>query len=123
MTKFSVERGFGGHTSKKTFKYLMKDGSVVFLQSSYELRMAEILDVIGVIWSRHPPLNWVDDCGRSHKYYPDFLVNGTYYDTKNDYLAIKDIPKINAVKRQNSVNVIILRDGEINEKHLRSLVK
>ena len=58
----------------------------------------DLLEKLGIIWSRPNPLTWIDDDGIDHRYYPDFLIGHLYIDTKNDYLAIKDARKIELVK-------------------------
>ena len=100
MSKIAKERNFGGITSKIRIWYKQKNGKEIWLQSSYEIEFAKILDKLNLNWERPEPLKWIDNFGKEHRYYPDFKVNGIYFDTKNDYLAIKDIPKIEAVKNK-----------------------
>lgn len=111
------KREFGGHTSKHRLHYVMKDGSIVHLQSSYEIKMALLLDELDLTWSRPLPLIWQDSCQQQHRYYPDFEVNGVFFDTKNDYLILKDAEKIAAVMKQNNVTIHVLSLEQI-EKHL-----
>jgi hypothetical protein len=66
---------FGGHTSKQQIYFEKRNGDVVYLQSSYEIRFAEILESIGVEWSRPNPVIWIDPFGKYHRYYPDFEIN------------------------------------------------
>lgn len=122
MSKIAKERGFGGHTSKRKMYFCKNTGEVIYLHSSYEIEFAKILESMGIFWSRPNPLPWVDEFGISHMYYPDFKVNEVYFDTKNDYLAIKDLPKINAVKLQNNVNVVIVTKENIKEEFIASFV-
>lgn len=122
LSEHAKRRGLGGHTSKKRLNYIKKDGSVVHFQSSYETRFAQILDELDVYWTRPEHLIWTDDKGEWHRYYPDFKIGKRYFDTKNDYLAIKDADKIQRVREQNNVDVVILRDHEINKKNIQGLV-
>ena len=93
----------------------MKSGKVVFLQSSYEVKVAEILDKYNIKWGRPEPLDWTDNFGESHLYYPDFYLPGynLYLDPKNDFLIKEHSEKISLVKEQNDINLIVL-----DSKHL-----
>lgn len=115
------ERGLGGHTSKRRLYFKKNDGEVVYLQSSYEIEFASLLEELGISWSRPNPVIWTDDEGVDHRYYPDFLIGDTYIDTKNDYLVQKDLPKIEKVCLQNEINVIIVTKSMINKTFIESL--
>jgi hypothetical protein len=112
----------GGHTSKRKIFYKKKDGTEVYLQSSYEILLAEILDKLDIEWSRPNPLFWIDDNKVDHRYYPDFKVNDLYFDTKNDYLIEKDKVKIQKVIEQNNIKLIVLSKKDITEEYIRQLV-
>lgn len=116
------KRGLGGHTSKQKLKYKMKNGNFVYLQSSYEIKLAEILDLLELDWTRPEPLMWVDDNGLGHRYYPDFKVGKFFLDTKNDFLALKDARKIKLVNIQNKVDVKIIRKEQITKEFISSLI-
>lgn len=119
LSKIAKERGLGGHTSKTRLYFKKKTGEEVYLQSSYELLFAEILEELNIEWCRPAPLIWVDDAGDTHRYYPDFKVGEKYFDTKNDYLAIKDAEKISKVSQQNNVVVEIVRFNDINREYIQ----
>ena len=121
LSEVATARGLGGHTSKHKLLYTKPDGTEVFLQSSYEIDFANILDKLGIEWTRPSPLNWVDESGCAHRYYPDFLVNNVYIDTKNDYLAVVDLPKINAVREQCGVDIRIVTKSSITIQYVQSL--
>ena len=74
LSLIAKRRGLGGHTSKQKIWFQKSDGTEIFLQSSYELRFAVLLDKFEIEWTRPEPLSWVDEKGLEHKYYPDFLV-------------------------------------------------
>lgn len=122
LSKIAKENNFGGHTSKKRLFFKKRNGDIVYLQSSYEIRFAQILEDLSIEWCRPDPLKWIDDNGDDHKYYPDFKIGNIYIDTKNDYLAIKDKPKIDKVKEQNNVDVRIVTNNYINIEYIGSLV-
>lgn len=121
MSNVAKLRGLGGHTSNKKMYFQKKTGEIVYLQSSYEVRMAEILEKLSVEWARPDPLVWVDSDGNSHRYYPDFKIGKIYLDTKNDYLIVKDAAKINAVRKQNNVQLLVVSNDQITEEFINAL--
>ena len=116
------KNNLGGHTSKQKLYFKKKDLSEVYLQSSYEVEFATILEELNIKWSRPEPLKWIDINGESHKYYPDFKIGDVYIDTKNNYLAVKDLPKIMAVKEQNDVDLRMVTKDQITKEFIASLV-
>ena len=122
MSRIAKDRNFGGHTSKKRIYFQKKSGEEVYLQSSYEIRFAEILECLDIDWERPDPLIWFDESGNDHKYYPDFKIGNIYIDTKNDYLIVKDQAKVEAVRTQNKIDLRIVSKEQINEEYVGSLV-
>lgn len=121
ISEAAKRNGFGGHTSKKAL-YYNNNGVDVYLQSSYEVKLAKLLDEHSLIWERPQPLLWVDSEGKEHRYYPDFKVGEIYIDTKNDYLAQKDAVKIQFVREQNKIDLRVLTLNMINAEYIGSLV-
>ena len=119
------ERNFGGHTSKLALFYLTKKGKSIYLQSSYELKVAEELDKNNIEWERPKPLKWEDKNKELHRYYPDFYLSkyNTFLDTKNDFLIIKDEIKINAVRNQNNIKLLILNKDNLIWKKIKVLLE
>lgn len=105
-------------TSKK-FKVTDSFNNDVTLQSTYELLCSQILNSLEIKWIRPSYLKY-----GSKKYFPDFyLVDyNIYLDPKNDYLAKKDINKINEVILENNVVIHILTKDKINEEFIKTLV-
>lgn len=118
LSKLAKERGFGGNTSKQRLYFKKNNGDVVYLQSSYEIKFAELLEEMNIQWSRPDPLLWVDDNGNDHRYYPDFKIGDKFFDTKNDYLAVKDKDKIERVSQQNNVVVEIVTYENIHRTYI-----
>lgn len=114
-------RGWGGVTSKHRFYYQRIDGAVIYLHSSYETKFATILDKLGIDWIRPSYLRWIDASGIEHKYYADFKIGNIYIDTKNEYLAIVDLPKIDAARQQNNVDLRIFTIDMITEEQILPL--
>jgi hypothetical protein len=122
LSSHAKRNNLGGHTSKKQIHFHKKNGDVVYLQSSYEINFAQILEDLNILWCRPSPFNWIDEHGESHKYYPDFKIGELYIDTKNDYLAVKDAVKIKAVKDQNLIDLRIITKLQITEEFVRSIM-
>lgn len=122
MSVTAKKRNFGGHTSKRRIFFEKKNGDVIYLQSSFEIRFAQILEELNISWERPDPLVWIDSNGIDHKYYPDFKIGDIYIDTKNDYLAIADLSKIEAVRNQNKIDLRIVTESLINKDYIGSLV-
>jgi predicted DNA-binding protein YlxM (UPF0122 family) len=99
-------RKLGGTRNSKKFKY-----NGITLDSTYEVRVAQVLDRAGIQWQRpKTTFIWVSDDNGEHRYKPDFylLEQGIYLDPKNDYLAQLDRRKIDLVMQQNGITVRII---------------
>lgn len=116
-------QGFGGYRENagRSQKFRVEDsfGDEVVLQSSYELRTSIILNELGIKWVRPKHLKY-----NGRKYFPDFYLPDLdiYLDPKNDFKAIQDREKINAVIEQNSVIVHILSNDQINKSDIHALL-
>lgn len=112
----AVAAALGGHTSKRRLNYLTKTGHVVNLRSSYEVQVAVALDTAAIAWVRPSPLPWTDAAGILHRYYPDFYLPAfdVYLDPKNDFLQRRDAVKIEAVRQQRGVKILVLGREELN---------
>lgn len=124
MSFVARESRLGGHNSSTTIRFKCKDGSVVVLQSSYEVSVANDLDKNNIGWIRPKPLRWIDDSGVAHRYFPDFYIPSLdiYLDPKNDYLISMDNKKIETVSRQNRVKIFILNKTQLNWSSIVNLL-
>lgn len=115
---------FGGYRKNagrsKKVKCIDSFGNEVCLQSSYELKCAEILNKLNINWIRPEFLFY-----NGKRYFPDFLLVGhnIYLDPKNDHLAKIDKDKIDLVCEQNNVKVFILTKDKISEEYILDLIK
>jgi hypothetical protein len=77
--------------------------------------MATLLDKQNIKWNRPCRIIWKDKNGIEHRYYADFYLteHDLYIDTKNKYLAMRDVEKIKAVCEQNNVKVRIVEIEEL----------
>ena len=123
LSKKAKERGFGGNTSKQKLYFEKQNGDVVYLQSSYEIRFASLLEEFGVEWERPKPFEWIDDDGIDHKYYPDFRIGDVYIDTKNNYLIKRDARKIELVIEQNDIDLRVIGLESINKLYVEETFK
>lgn len=112
----------GGHTSKKRLYFKKNNGEIIFLQSSFEIKFAIILEELSIEWERPNPFIWIDENQESHRYYADFKINNIYIDTKNDYLAKVDKNKIERVRLQNKIDLRIVTEKYITKEYVSSLL-
>lgn len=127
MRKIAVERQWGGWRTSKTIKY-----NGVNLDSTYELKVAKELDENQIKWERPSYFLWEDSKGVKHRYYPDFYLPeyNIYLDPKNNYLinnkskrfGITDVEKIELVKQQNKIRIIILDKDNLNWIHIKEKI-
>lgn len=91
----------------------------VWLESSYEYKVAVELDNHHIIWNRPKGLKYILE-NKQRTYLPDFYLveYNVYLDPKNEYLIIQDQQKIECVKEQNNINVIILNKTQLTWKSI-----
>jgi len=109
---------------KKTVEYICLDGSIVKLDSSWEVRLAKLLDENSIKWVRPKPLPWIDKKGIKHNYFPDFylLEYNVFLDPKNDYAIEVQRDKLKALSEQYD-NIIIMKEKDINIDFILKLSK
>ncbi len=98
--------------SRKTTWYFNKwQDKKVLLESSWELKIAKLLDELNIKWERPEPIEWVDKKNKVRLYFPDFLLNdfNVFLDPKNKYCLSKDKYKLEQVVKK--INLIY---GELN---------
>lgn len=124
LRQWAIKNNLGGHTSKKKLYYKNFLGEVVYLQSSFEEKVAKELDKNKIKWTRPQPLKWVDRDGKEHRYYPDFYLieQNVYLDPKNDFLIYKDEEKIQRVKEQNNIKIFVLNKDELTWDEINKML-
>lgn len=114
------QRGLGGYRPHPNKGVWYKG---MWLDSKWELIVAESLDYNNIKWER-PKVGfvWTDD---NRKYYPDFYLPefNVYLDPKNSYLRKKDLLKINEASRRNNIKVIVLDEKQLNWDIIQTLIK
>ena len=103
----------------KKFKVNDSFGKLVCLQSSYEMKCAQVLNELGINWIRPSHLKYGDK-----KYFPDFYLTDykVYLDPKNDYLMKKDADKIRLASTENNVIIYMIAKEDINVDAINSLL-
>lgn len=106
LSRCAKERGLGG--DKPTLKFTYRGFR---LCSSYEVRVAQCLDSIGIEWVKPKTrFKWQDSNSQWHQYSPDLYLPALhiYLDPKNSYCIKRDTDKISRVRTQNGVDVKII---------------
>jgi len=120
-SELAKKTGIGGNRNKYAHGYYeSKFAGRVYLESSYEYRVALELDNNNIKWSRPKPLKYGDK-----KYYPDFYLieQDVYLDPKNDYLITIDTDKIRTVEKENNVVILILDKDNLTWSDISDKIK
>lgn len=96
-------------------RYKNINGEEVLLRSSFEVKVAEYLNFIGVLWIQPKYLNYTLN-GKVFKYFPDFYVpsHDLYIETKNDYLMSLQIDKMESIKKEVN-KILILTNSHMDQ--------
>jgi hypothetical protein len=80
--------------------YTDKNGESILLESSWELKMAEMLDHLDIKWERPKPIKYIMD-GKTRLYYPDFYLTdyNLFLDPKNNTALSLSLDKMNIVSK------------------------
>ena len=112
----AIKHKLGGNKNNRAHGwYDYKFAGTVWLESSYEYKVAKELDDNNINWTR-PSFLYYNMNNKQQRYYPDFYLNefDVYLDPKNDYLIVQDHDKIQNVITQNNVVVLILTKHQLN---------
>jgi predicted nucleic acid-binding Zn ribbon protein len=104
-------RTYQNGSRKTIYYYNTFINSIVVLESSWELKVAELLDEKNIKWVRPSSLTWIDGLGNHRQYYPDFYLteHDLYLDPKNIYCMGLDKDKLEYIEK--NVNI---KYGDIN---------
>ena len=94
------------------------------LDSSWELILAKRLDELKIKWIRPEPLQWFDEEGKLHHYFPDFYLEDydIFLDPKNPHAIKVQQNKLTLLLKQYN-NIIIINSVESCENfNLKDLV-
>lgn len=122
LSDIAKARGLGGYqpNAGRSKKFYVPDsfGKEVCLQSTFELKCSELLNDLEIQWTRPSALKY-----DNRNYFADFYLPeyDLYLDPKNSYKAKLDTNKIEKVKEQNNVRVIVLLEHELTHEFIKSL--
>ena len=111
----------GGNKNTRAYGwYESPTAGRVWLESSYEVKVAKDLDLNGIHWTRPEYLPY----GNGKKYFADFYLKeqNVYLDPKNIYLIQKDNDKIQQVMRENNVQIIVLDKTQLSWGQIRIML-
>lgn len=110
--------GMGRNNNSRAAWYESPVAGRVWLESSWEKQCAEIFDRHNIQWERPKTrFLWVDESGKSHHYYPDFYIPhlDLYLDPKNPWQQKKDRYKLEQVRKNHAIHLLILDKASIEE--------
>ena len=113
-------RTYQNGSRKTTWFYNPWQGDVL-LESSWEVRIAAKLTLLGIEWYRPKSITWMDTEGRPHEHYPDFYVplGPVFLDPKNPYCLSRDQHKIQQVLKTTP---LIYGDVEMISSYIDGMV-
>lgn len=93
----------------------------VRLDSSWELRVAQALDEMGIAWVRPSFIRWTDSTGKKRRYFPDFYLPDldVYLDPKNPTGVKAQAEKLEAISSQVT---LLYGDPDIILERVKELV-
>jgi len=94
---------------------ITKDQKDIYLESSFEIKLAKNLDDNQIKWIQPQPLSYIDLFKQRHLYYADFYLPeyNIYIDPKNSYLLNKSIKKLIRVSKQNNIKLLIISNEKL----------
>jgi hypothetical protein len=122
-SKILEELGIGGFKTIKWYEFKNINEEEFILRGRWELNVAEILNENKVYWIRKVYIPYIDSEGIKRTYTPDFyLPNLDRYIEVKGYFSEKDQTKIELVKKQNDINLILIREKDFNDKLIENIV-
>jgi len=125
--ELALSRNLGGARPSKRIAY-----KHTFLDSTYEVEVAQSLDAHNIIWTRPSTFSYIDPFGKWRKYRPDFYLPDfqVYLDPKNDFLIHNENPalgfsdkeKISIVARTHNIRIFILDKDTLTWNKILALI-
>ena len=87
----------------------------IWLDSRWELLLAQKLDELSIIWERPDPLIWFDSENKNHNYFPDFYLPqyDLFLDPKNEFAKRSQKKKLEIISKTYK-NVVIMNYDDID---------
>jgi hypothetical protein len=114
----------GGNKNNRAYGwYESPTAGRVWLESSYEHKVAVELDSNAIEWTRPGHFEYTLN-GKNKKYFPDFYLPGfdAYLDPKNDFLIKTDEEKIKLVEKTHKIRVLVLNKNQLTLTAIRSVL-
>ena len=92
--------------------------------SSWEIKLAQLLDENNIVWEKPKPLLWIDRNNKKHHYFADFYLPNynVYLDPKNNYCFKVQKEKID-ILRKTYKNILFLKEEEIDITYILLYIK
>jgi len=126
LRELALSRGLGGFAWRRGIYY-----NGIKLDSSYEVIVAESLDLNHIMWERPSRFAYHME-NKLHYYTPDFYLPeyDVYLDPKNDFLlnninsvlGYKDTEKIKQVELENNIKVLVLSKDQLTWDEIKKLL-
>ena len=113
----------GGNRNRNSFWYESPIAGKVYLESSYELKVAKSLDNNNIKWCRPKCIKYVlNDITK--RYFPDFYLidYNIYLDPKNNFLIQQDELKIKTVMKQNNIHILVLDKNNLDWSDIQNKI-
>ena len=110
----------------KSSKYKKKDGTIVEMDSTWEVAMAKRLDKLKIRWDRDESIkiHYQNEKGKNKNYIPDFyLPEFKLFIEVKGYWTDAARYKMNSVQDTNPVKIVILESLEAVNKFTRWKLK
>lgn len=118
MIERNKKHNFGGFKHKQ-IKY-----KEIYLDSTWELKVAQSLDENNIKWVRPKFIKWVDKENKVRRYFPDFylLDYNVYLDPKNPFAKKVQKDKLICLKEQIKIPLLILNKNELNWETIKNKI-
>lgn len=100
----------------KYVQYIKKDGNIIQLRGSYEVRYATWLDKNSIDWEYEKPIQYIDKKGIKRHCLPDFYLPdlNEYHDTKG-YLSEESKEKYSLIKDQLGIEIKLIFKKDLDQ--------
>ena len=118
---------FHGNKNRHAAWYESPIAGRVFLESSWERKLANEFDILGINWGRpKDPFIWFDQNQKRRRYYPDFYLKDfdTYLDPKNICLYKRDTEKLLYITNHCNIQLLVLvEECHLNFEYIKSKIE
>lgn len=106
----------GGYKRVPYISYVRKNGNLIKLRGTYEIRFATILDNLSVEWIYSKPIKYLASDGIHRHCLPDFYLPkyNLFFDTKG-YFTNESKNKYDLIKEQHNIIVHVLFETNIKD--------